>query len=61
MCRRSLGKPYNDAESELIMFLIEKGSEEPRPRTEKESWISKDPPLFVTDVLLTDLLRAFNA
>ena len=34
MCDRPLREPFNDAESELIRFCVEKGAEEPRPHSE---------------------------
>ena len=58
VCDRSLGELFDDIESELIGFRIEKGFEKPRPRSEDKPWVSQHYALFVTDVLRANLSRA---
>ena len=50
MCDRPLGESFDDVESELIGFRVEKCVEEPRPSSEDKPWVSKHYALFVTDV-----------
>ena len=51
MCDRPPGEPFEDVESELIVFRVEKGAEEPRPPSEDKLWVSQHYVIFVTDVL----------
>ena len=41
MCDRPLGEPFDDVESELIGFRIEKGPEERRPPSEDKPRVSQ--------------------
>ena len=55
VCARLLGKLFDDVESELIGFRIEKGPEEPHPPSEGKPWVSQHYALFITDVLRVNL------
>ena len=59
VCDRPLGEPFDDVESELIGFRVEKGTEEPRPPSEDKPWVSQHYALFVTDVLRANIPRVF--
>ena len=52
-----LGEPFEDVESELIVFRVEKDAEEPRPPSEDKPWVSQHYALLVTDVLRANLPR----
>ena len=57
VCDRPLGELFDDVESELIGFRVEKGPEEPRPPSEDKPWVSQHYALFITDVLRVNLPR----
>ena len=57
VCDGLLGELFDDIESELIGFRVEKGPEEPRPPSEDKPWVSHHYALFVTDVLRANLPR----
>ena len=57
VCDRPLGELFDDVESELIGFRVEKGPEEPRLPSVDKPWVSQHYVLFITDALRVNLPR----
>ena len=57
VCDRPLGELFDDVESELIGFRVEKGPEERRSPSEDKPWVSQHYAPFITDVLRVNLPR----
>ena len=61
MFGRPLGKPFDDVDSEVVRFCVEKGAEEPYPPSENKPLVFQYSSLFVTDILPSSPRRDFYA
>ena len=61
MFDRPLGKPFDDVDSEVVRFCVEKGAEEPYTPSQNTPLVFQQSSLFVTDILPSSPRRDFYA